>query len=586
MKINRNNCEAFFLDYYEGTLSEQQIAELFSFLKEHPDLREIFESFNDVELDAEDLRTPDFSFLKKEESGDEHEQAAVWMAELADETITDESRGLLDAYLEKYPEKKRDVELYGKTKLTADTDVVFPSAESLRKPVAVSADNFDDFAVALVEGRISDHDKALLEIFIATHPEYRVQLEQYRKTILTADQEAFEFKAQLRKSGLQISADNVEELIIAYVENQLTDSERAQLEEYIGKNDDCKSLLEEYSKTVLSAEEEIVFEQKESLRKGAIAVTPENAEHYVIAASEGLLNREELAALSAFVNTHPAYRKLVEQYAQTRLQPDLRIVYEDKAALKRKDRAGFFFWNSGLRYAAIFIVLLISGYFVMRTVLTDDTEGSVNTIADKNIMPDKSNGLYPFQQDEIISVPDKNNNQQLASNEVQSNVKNVSHSAVWSGNDGSQNQKVTPSSTLQVDAGFVPVTISVNGIGNSGNAGVGFSDALYSVIFSTPAPAKAVPERDYISPGQLAMRWMKEKLDAPAENNEASDADRNASAFNGSEKEKDPNVDGLDLTESAVDRVGSVAANGKVNMEQREDGTWLQLWNYNVRVGR
>lgn len=586
MKINRNNCEAFFLDYYEGTLSEQQIAELFSFLKENPDLREVFESFNDVELDTEDLRTPDFSFLKKEESGDEHEQAAVWMAELADETITDESRGLLDAYLEKYPGKKADVELYRKTKLSADTEVVFPSADSLRKPVAITADNFDDIAVSLIEGNISDHDKSLLEIFIATHPEYRVALEQYKKTILPADKETFDFKAQLRKSGLQISADNIEELIISYVENQLTDSERVQLEQYVKNHPEYKSTLEEFRNTIVTPDVEVVFADKQVLRKGAIPVTAENAEHYVISASEGLLNREELAALSAFVNTHPAYRKLVEQYAQTRLQPDLSVVYEDKAALKRKDRGAFLLWNSGLRYAAILIVLLISGYFVMRTVLTDDSEGLSNTIADKHIVPDQNNGTDPFQQDEIISVPEKNNNQQLASNEAQSNVKNVSQSAVWSGNDGSQNPKVSPSPALQVEAGFVPVTISVNGIGNSGNAGVGFSDALYSVIFSTPATVATAPKKEYISPGQLAMRWMKEKLDAPAENNETPDADRNASAFNGNEKEKDPNVDGLDLTESAVDRVGSVAANGKVNMEQREDGTWLQLWNYNVRVGR
>lgn len=589
MKINRNNCEAFFLDYYEGTLSEQQIAELFSFLKENPDLREVFESFNDVELDTEDLRTPDFSFLKKEESGDEHEQAAVWMVELADGTISEETHRLLNAYLEKYSEKKRDVELYGKTKLTADADVVFPSSESLRKPVVVSADNFDDFAVALVEGRISDHDKSLLEIFVATHPEYRVQLEQYRKTILPADNVEFEFKSQLRKSGLQISADNIEELIISYVENQLTDSECVQLEQFVKNHPEYKSLLEDYRNTIVSPDAEVVFADKQDLRKGAILVTADNAEHYVISASEGLLNREEMAALSAFVNTHPAYRKLVEQYAQTRLQPDLSVVYEDKSSLKRKDRGAFIWWNSGLRYAAILVILLIGGYFVMRTVLTEGNEGVDNGFANNGTTKQNDNVLVPFRDDNDNVNQNGNNGSNsenlLADNGSNSSVKNVSESAVW--NTGNSSQKVNPSPApvLELDAGFVPVTIAVNGIGNSGNAQVGFSDALYSVVFSTPAAAPA-PKKEYISPGQLAMRWMKDKLDEPSLAMADNMDDPNAKAFNEPSAPEDRNVDGMDLTESAVNRVGNVAANGNVNMQQREDGTWLQLWNYNVRVGR
>ena len=108
---------------------------------------------------------------------------------------------------------------------------------------------------------------------------------------------------------------------------------------------------------------------------------------------------------------------------------------------------------------------------------------------------------------------------------------------------------------------------------------------MYSVVFSTPVVAPS-PKKEYISPGQLAMRWMKDKLDQPAVAMADNAVDPNAQAFNEPATPEDRNVDGMDLTESAVNRVGSVAANGNVNMQQREDGTWLQLWNYNVRVGR
>jgi hypothetical protein len=579
MKINRNNCEAFFLDYYEGTLSEQQIAELFSFLKENPDLRDVFESFNDIELQTENERTPDFSFLKKEVSADEHEQAAMWMTERVDGVISEENDQALAVYLGKYPERKADLELYFKTKLSEDADVSFPSTELLRKPVVITAENFDDFAVALIENRISEHDKSLLELFVKAHPEFRAQLDVYRKTILPIETEACDFKSELKKSPLVIGAHNIDELLVSYLDNQLTVNECAQLEQFLKTEPQYVSLLNQYRDTFLASDNEVIFEGKDALRKGAVMVTPDNAEELIIAASEGLLNREELAALNTFVNVHPSYCKLIEQYAQTRLQPDLSVVFEDKEGLKRKDRGGFIWWTPALRYAAILVVLLIGGYFVMSTVLTDDDSGISNEFANKG---NNSNNNTPFQPIEKNDLNPAQSNDQLAAVDINSFPKKVSHSASVSGSDTVPGPKLMNPPAPETE--FVPVAIAVNAIDNHGNAEVGFSDALYSALFSAPTQS-AVAKKDYISPGQLAMRWMKDKLDAPSMQPNA-DSDPDAIAFNSSAKEEDPNVDGLDLTESAVDRVGAVAANGNVNMEQREDGTWLQLWSYNVRVGR
>ena len=45
MNINKNNFEGWFLDYYEGTLTAEQVAELFLFLEKNPELKNEFESF-------------------------------------------------------------------------------------------------------------------------------------------------------------------------------------------------------------------------------------------------------------------------------------------------------------------------------------------------------------------------------------------------------------------------------------------------------------------------------------------------------------------------------------------------------------
>jgi len=225
---------------------------------------------------------------------------------------------------------------------------------------------------------------------------------------------------------------------------------------------------------------------------------------------------------------------------------------------------------------------------VMRTILTEGNEGVDNGFANNGTTKQNDNVLVPFQNEDVNQKGNAGNNSEnlLADNISNSSAENVSETAVWNSNSGtSQKENPAPAPVLEMDAGFVPVTIAVNGIGNSGDAQVGFSDALYSVVFSTPVAAPA-PKKEYISPGQLAMRWMKDKLDQPSVAMADNMVDSNANAFNEPAAPEDRNVDGLDLTESAVNRVGSVAANGNVNMQQREDGTWLQLWNYNVRVGR
>ena len=50
MKINLHNYEAVFLDYYEGNLSAEDVSELLLFLENHPELKEDFESFENIVL--------------------------------------------------------------------------------------------------------------------------------------------------------------------------------------------------------------------------------------------------------------------------------------------------------------------------------------------------------------------------------------------------------------------------------------------------------------------------------------------------------------------------------------------------------
>jgi len=66
MGINKENYEAYFLDYQEGTLATEQVAELMVFLEVYPELKEELEVFELVSVEPDDtVKLGSKNFLKK-----------------------------------------------------------------------------------------------------------------------------------------------------------------------------------------------------------------------------------------------------------------------------------------------------------------------------------------------------------------------------------------------------------------------------------------------------------------------------------------------------------------------------------------
>ena len=54
MKINRDNFEAYFLDYHEGQLGPEMEAEVMHFVELNPDLQTLFNEFEPIHLVADE----------------------------------------------------------------------------------------------------------------------------------------------------------------------------------------------------------------------------------------------------------------------------------------------------------------------------------------------------------------------------------------------------------------------------------------------------------------------------------------------------------------------------------------------------
>ncbi len=204
MNINSENCEAWFLDFYEGNLSKEGVDELFAFLVLNPEMRDLFDSYEDVSFSPE-----------------------------------------------------KHIKFDWKSELKKPMDVV----------VGINESNYGEYFVSHVEGLLNANEEAEVEKFLLQFPEKRVELELVQQAILIPDEHiVFEHKSSLQKSVL-VSAENFDEMAIASVEGLLNSEEEKELAASLSANAAQQKNYALYKQTKLSADASIVFEDKESLKR-------------------------------------------------------------------------------------------------------------------------------------------------------------------------------------------------------------------------------------------------------------------------------------------------------------------------------
>ena len=139
------------------------------------------------------------------------------------------------------------------------------------------------------------------------------------------------------KAKRNINRNNYEEFFIDFLDGKLSANELCELESFLLANPDLGEELEGMEKiSVLPVAE--YFSGKEYLYQPDLSepVSKENFHFFSIAAMEGDLVPEQLAALEEFLSRHPELVKEHHAFAQTRLSPDQDIVYIGKALLKKR----------------------------------------------------------------------------------------------------------------------------------------------------------------------------------------------------------------------------------------------------------
>ncbi len=177
-KITRHNYEAYFLDYAEGNLGDDDAALLMVFLEANPDLREELETFAPTALTASGMAdvTMDWSSLKMPASGDSANRELLYF-KAVEGILTENDKATLASLIANAAYKK-EYELWQKLKLAADKEIAFPG-ESLYRfgyEMDLSDFTFEHYLIARCEGLLTSAQNAELERFTANSPDGTRQL--------------------------------------------------------------------------------------------------------------------------------------------------------------------------------------------------------------------------------------------------------------------------------------------------------------------------------------------------------------------------------------------------------------------------
>jgi hypothetical protein len=186
MSINRHNYEAWFLDYSEGTLSAEQVAELFLFLEQHPELKAELEAFENISLNDETYSFDEKQHLQKIEMSDEQFEENC-IADVEGIIPADEKEKLLQ-FTRQQKQKAHEYALFQKTRLPEE-EFLFDEKGFVLKDqsfVHTNTSHRDLMLVAYTEGWLSADEMKQVEQLAASDASLMKDLRAYEKVTLAS----------------------------------------------------------------------------------------------------------------------------------------------------------------------------------------------------------------------------------------------------------------------------------------------------------------------------------------------------------------------------------------------------------------
>ncbi len=152
--------------------------------------------------------------------------------------------------------------------------------------ILINKHNYEAYFLDFYEGELNDDQQKEVLKFVELHPELKEEFEAFGNTKLSPAATTFDWKEELKDNVITSDIDN---WIIACLEDDLDEYEKERLGEHLEKNDDHLLLIHQYSQCKLKAPN-IVFHLKDEIKKSPKVIPLWSyATGVAVAASIGLL---------------------------------------------------------------------------------------------------------------------------------------------------------------------------------------------------------------------------------------------------------------------------------------------------------
>jgi hypothetical protein len=127
--------------------------------------------------------------------------------------------------------------------------------------------NYEEYFILYLDNELSGEHRRQVELFMEENPDLKQEFEWLCQTRLKPDNSVvFELKEQLlRNSDLPVEADNYEEWLLLYIDDELSPEQKSRADELININPAILAELELLQRTKLQPDPQVFFAFKESL---------------------------------------------------------------------------------------------------------------------------------------------------------------------------------------------------------------------------------------------------------------------------------------------------------------------------------
>jgi hypothetical protein len=162
---------------------------------------------------------------------------------------------------------------------------------------------------------------------------------------------------------MKIDRNNYEVYLIDYLDGNLDEATQLAVVEFLAKNPDIASEIEDLDEVILSpsSEPKLNLESIKKTDDDLVPPTFENLDEFLVAAYEDDLNHDEKEDLQKLLNVSPKASKEFAYFEKTKLVADESIKYPNISNLKRYS---LYNWRRTVYYAASVAAVLLVSFFI------------------------------------------------------------------------------------------------------------------------------------------------------------------------------------------------------------------------------